>query len=81
MQIDDNFLKDKYDYSRFTNECYGDKQGINAVKRIAMQGSVKIVIELYLTLKNIVIILRPYIWIQIGLYSNLIWVYTVCDWL
>ena len=59
MQIDGNFLKDKYDYSRFTNECYGDKQGINAVKRIAMQGSVKIVIELYLTLKNIVIILRP----------------------
>ena len=50
MQIDGNFLKDKYDYSRFTNECYGDKQCIKAVKRIAMKGSVKIVIELYLAL-------------------------------
>ena len=43
-------LKDMYDYSRFTYEYYGDKQGIKAVKRIAMEGSVKIVIEIYLTL-------------------------------
>ena len=32
------FLKDKYDYSRFTNECYGDKQGIKADVRIAHEG-------------------------------------------
>ena len=50
MWIDGNVLKDKYDYSRFTNECYGDNQGIKAVKRIAIKGSVKIVIEPYLTL-------------------------------
>ena len=81
MQIDGNFSKDKYDYLRFTNECYMGKQGIKTVKRIAIKGSVKIVIELYLTLKNIVIIPRSENWTQIGLYSNLIWVYTVCDWL
>ena len=46
VQIDGIFSKDKYDYSRFTNECYGGKQGIKAVKRITIKGSVKIVIEL-----------------------------------
>ena len=50
MQIDGNFSKDKYDYSSFTNECYMDKHGIKTVKRIAIEGSVKIVIVLYLTL-------------------------------
>ena len=47
---DGNFSKDKYDYSRFTKECYGSEQGIKAVKRIAIKGTVTIVIEHYLTL-------------------------------